>query len=289
MSSSRKMYRTSRSSSRTRVIFYFILAVILLVIAWSLSAQIIDRAILMQIYIAASILAVGVVTIDMLGLLGEHHGDGDGSDAMSDDGSDFGMDGHADFGMDGHADFSGDDDGGFGDAGDHMPFEMDSISGDDAMGSMGDDASHLDDGDSHDLSFGHGPVLEAIRYLRMFVYFCLGFGLVGLAVLFSGRPPLTSLVYSGIAGVATVLLARLFYRFQPKDTGAVLSDQELILEEGIVIVPLSDEVMGKIRVSLGMEVREVYAQAARDGESYDRGAKVRVTSLGQDCVYVEGV
>ncbi len=157
------------------------------------------------------------------------------------------------------------------------------------MGSLGDDTSHLDDGDSHDLSIGHGSVLEAIRYLRMFVYFCLGFGLVGLAMLFSDRLPLTSLIGAGIAGLATVLLARLFYRFQPKDTGNVLTDQELVLEEGVVIVPLSDEVMGKIRVSLGMEVREVYAQAAHHGEKFERGAEVRVISLGEGCVYVEGV
>lgn len=288
MTMKRSMVRRNRPRSRTRIVFYVILAIILGVIAWSLSTQLIDRAVLIQIYVAASVLAVGVVIIDMLGLLGEHHGDADGSDSMADDSSDFGFDGHSDSGADsdgdgsfGHADF--------GDTSNHGATEVDSIGGDDAMGSMGDDTSHLDDGDSHDISLGQGPVLEAIRYLRMFVYFCLGFGLVGLAALFSGRTPLNSLVFASVAGIATVMLARLFYRFQPKDTGAVLSDQELVLEQGLVIIPLSDEYMGKIRVSLGMEVREVYAKAAHTGERYERGAKVRVVSLGHDCVYVEGV
>ena len=136
---------------------------------------------------------------------------------------------------------------------------------------------------------GGGPVLEAIRYLRMFVYFCLGFGLVGVAILTSGRTAQASLLLAGLAGFGTVLLARTFYRLQPSDTGEVMSVQELLREQGTVTVPLTHEIMGKVRVQTGMQVRELYALAAEEGEEFARGDIVRIVEVSDRCMYVERV
>ena len=92
---------------------------------------------------------------------------------------------------------------------------------------------------------------------------------------------------AGAAGIGTVFLARLFYRLQPKDTGDVMSDSDLLMEHATVIVPLSHEVMGKVRATVGIEVREMYARAAHAGESYARGDTVRIIQVTEECVYVE--
>ena len=258
----------ARGGNRTRTLFFAIIALILAVIAFSLSAQIINSAALLQIYIAASILAVGVLAIDMMGLLGSQHGD----DASA--GADSGHDGGHD-GADTHDGFGSDDNGLDAGEGD--------VDGDSA------DGAPLQDVDHDSPLPGGGPVLEAIRYLRMFVYFCLGFGLIGLALLVTERTAQASLVFASAAGFGTVLVARTFYRFQPRDTGEVMSAHELLREQGTVTVPLGHEVMGKVRVQTGMQVQEVYALAAEKDREFARGDTVRIVKISDECVYVEEV
>ena len=291
MRNTRMTRRRTRSGNRTRTLFFALIAIMLGVLAFSLNAQIINSAALMQIYIAASILAVGIVVIHMLGLLGQQHGD-EGSAYDSDGGDDGGHDGgdagdHG-FGHDAASGLSEVDtpDGG--------GLDLDYAGGDDAIGSHSDggddgDTVHLHDVEHDSVATGRGPVLEAIRYLRMFVYFCLGFGLVGLALLATDRTAQASLIFASVAGVGTVLLARTFYRFQPRDTGEVMSDDELLLEQGAVIVPLDHKNMGKVRIQIGMQVHEPYALAAHEGEKYARGDMVRVIKVSDESVYVEGV
>jgi membrane protein implicated in regulation of membrane protease activity len=278
MRSMRARPRRASGGNRTRTLFFVFIAIMLGVIAFSLSAQIINSAVLMQIYIAATILGVGVVVVDMMGLLGSQHGDEGG--AYDSAGHDGGHDG-GDYGGFGHDD--GSDDGGM---------DADSAGWDDA-GDAHDAHAH-DDAPLHEVDHdsplpGGGPVLEAIRYLRMFVYFCLGFGLVGLGLLTSGRTAQASLLFAGAAGFGAVLLARAFYRFQPRGTGDVMPSTELLREQGIVTVPFSHETMGKVRVQVGMQVQEVYALAAEEGKEFARGATVRIVQVGDDCVYVEEV
>lgn len=273
--------RRASSRNRTRVIFYVIVVLMLAVIAFSLSTRVIDRAVLMQIYIATGILGVGVVLIDMMGLLGHHYGD---ETSGHDDGGNGGDDGA---GID-HGDtddvFSGDTWDGHEDLAD-----ADSTVDGAAGSHHHEEGVPLHDVDHDSLRMGGGPVLEAIRYLRMFVYFCLGFGLVGLALLTSGRTAQASLLFAGMAGIGTVLLARLFYRLQPGDTGDLLSENELLLEQGTVIVPLTDDTMGKVRIQVGMQVYEPYALAAHAGEMFVRGEKAKVVRVTDECVYVEKV
>lgn len=277
MTNMRIRRRRARSRNRTRTLFYVFLAIMLAVIALSLSAQIIDSAVLLQIYIAATILSIGVIVIDMMGFLGAQHGDDGGYDsAASDDAGYEAWD-------DGASDTAGADGGSF-----------DSEGG--AVGTGHDDAYHdphenvpLHDVDHDSVIGGRGPVLEAIRYLRMFVYFCLGFGLVGLALLTTQRTPQASLLFASMAGLGTVFLARTFYRFQPQDTGDILTSDELLMEQGVVTVPLSHDSMGQMRVQIGVQVHEPYARAAHEGESYGRGERVRIVEVSDECVFVEGV
>jgi len=88
-------------------------------------------------------------------------------------------------------------------------------------------------------------------------------------------------------GVLLALLAaRAFFRFQRRDTGAVPAEIDLLHEKAEVIVPLDDETMGKVRVSVGMSVSDVYALAAERGRHYERGDVVQIVQVADDCVHV---
>ncbi len=296
MRNTRTARRRAHSGNRTRTIFFVFLAIILGLIAFSLSSQIIDSAVLLQMYIAASVLAVGVVGIDMLGLLGAHQGD-EGGAYDPDGGHEGGHDGGYDAAANGGDGF-GDDAYGADASGVDESVRLSDTSGVDGGSVDGasihgenstDDHVPLHDVEHDSVFIGQGPVLEAIRYLRMFVYFCLGFGLIGLAMLTSGSTAQASFLFACIAGIGSVMLARTFYRLQPRDTGDVLSENELLMERGIVLVPLSHTTMGKVRVQIGMQVHEPYALSAHTEETFTRGDSVKIVEVTEKCVYVEEV
>lgn len=244
--------------TRTRLVFFAILAVMLLILAVSLSMQLIDSAALTQLFIGATIFSVGVVALDFLGIFG----DGDSSHAgePSDTGADF--------------DAGGLDDGGIDDGG---------------MGSI-DDAGGLD-GHAGDAESGHlgggSPVLSVLSYLRLFVYFCLGFGPVGWASMATGRSAASSLLLATVVGVIAVFIAQAFFRLQRSSTDSSVRDSELMLQQATVIVPLNHTDMGRVRLQMGMSIMEPYALAAHEGDSFAKGDTVRVSRVANDCVYVE--
>ena len=133
---------------------------------------------------------------------------------------------------------------------------------------------------------GAAPVLSILAYLRLFVYFCLGFGPAGWAALASGWGALGSLLLAVPVGLGAVYAARAFFRFQRQDTGAVPAEVDLLHEQAEVIVPLDDQTMGKVRVSAGMSVSDLYALSAQPGRHFERGDVVRIVEVTDDCVRV---
>ena len=252
--------------NRTRIIFFGILAVYLGVIATTLALHITSPTLTRQIFIASTIFSLGVVLLDFLGVLGGHHSGDTTGDVTA---------GH--FGVD-H------------DGGAHLD------AGHDAAGAghgHGDTASA-----NHAPAHAHGetqpaanqqtaaPFLSALTYLRLFVYFCLGFGPMGWVAMASGRSALASLALATPIGVVAVFLAQAFFRFQRRDTDSQLTAADLVGQTATVIVPLDDSTMGKVRVQVGPVVTERYALAANPGAAFEDGAQVVVTSITDECVYV---
>ena len=122
--------------------------------------------------------------------------------------------------------------------------------------------------------------------MRLFVYFCLGFGPMGLVALATGRSAIASLLLAIPVGVAAVFLAQAFFRFQRQDTDSQLTSADLVGQTGTVIVPLDDRTMGKVRILVGPVVAEQYALAAHPGAAFKTGDQVMVTSVTDECVYV---
>lgn len=155
-----------------------------------------------------------------------------------------------------------------------------------------DDAtSHHDhhDHQAHQAHHGGGvAVLSALFFLRSLVYFCLGFGPTGWVAIASGRSTAVSLIWAVPVGAVALILARLFFRFQGHDTDSSLTKQELLFQRGaIVIIPISPNNMGKIRLKVGMNVAELYALPAKPNEEFKKGDRVWITETSDDCVYVE--
>lgn len=249
---------------RRRLVFYAILAIFLSIIVASLALEFVSEQFVFQLFVATTIFAIGIIALDFIGVLGGHesaHGDEVGDLHFGGDVHDF--------------DVSLDDGGqGLDDAG----LDLD--------GDAGDlDGDH---GAIHDHVNGHAsPVLSILAYLRMFVYFCLGFGPAGWVAMATGRGALVALIVGSAVGVIATLAAQSIFRFQRSTTDSSLAQKELQFQEATVIVPLSHDTMGKVRTKIGMAVTERYALAARADARFGRGETVRIVRLGEDCVYVD--
>jgi membrane protein implicated in regulation of membrane protease activity len=244
--------------TRTRIVFFGILAVFLVIIAISLSMQIISETLLRQIFIGSAIFGVGVVFLDFLGIFGAEQGSGNGVDG--------GIDGDA--GVDGG----------------EIVFETGEGSSDfgDASGEFNGDA----DADVNGAESSFNTVLSVLTYLRLLVYFCLGFGPVGLVALLTGRSGLVALLLAVPVGVVAVFLAQAFFRFQQSDTDSSVRSNELLMREATVTVPLTHATMGRIRLQIGMSVVEQFALAEEPHAEFRRGDPVRIVRVTQECVYV---
>jgi hypothetical protein len=138
-------------------------------------------------------------------------------------------------------------------------------------------------------SDGHGgahSLLFLLRNLRLAVYFCVGFGVLGLAAEFTGSGLIGALSWAGVGGVACAFLARAFFRFQSRDVDSSLREHELLAQPAKVIIPLSGKDMGKIRARLGQLTVERYALAESADESYTQDESVEIVRITDECVYV---
>lgn len=262
---------------RTRLLFFILLGVFLVILGSALLGQVVDSNFLTQLFIAATIFSLGVLVIDFLGLLGSHD---DGSADHVDDVTHL-EGGHA---LD-HAGWL-EHDHGADDGGDFHAFDHTDV--DDA--SMAHAAEALDaQADSDDALSHQGDtaILTWIKYMRWSVYFCLGFGPVGWISMAAGRSAGWALMVAALAGVATVALAQVFFRFRPSDTGAVPSPEEMMWEQATVTIPLSHTRLGRVRLTQGMIVQEPFALAVAEGVEFRTGDQVRIVRVTDKCVYVE--
>jgi membrane protein implicated in regulation of membrane protease activity len=257
--------------TRTRVIFFIVIGLIVLILAFSLLTQLIDVELLTQLFIGATIFGVGIVAVDLLGLLGGGSDAGEGDTAS--DGGDAGDAGDTGDGADS------------GEAGDLEA--GDTGAGGQAWTPTGDEEGGSGHTKTGQLGTAGNPLLLVLTYLRMFVYFCLGFGPVGWFALAGGRNPTGALALATLTGVAAVFVAQAFFRFQRRVTDSTVRDEELVRQSATVLVALDHTTMGRVRVQLGMSVLEPYARAVHAGDSFRKGDIVRIVEVTDEIVYVE--
>jgi membrane protein implicated in regulation of membrane protease activity len=152
-----------------------------------------------------------------------------------------------------------------------------------AGGHAGD---HSHAGHENGQNGSHTPLLSVLRYVRMGVYFLLGFGPLGLVAQAAGIGGLASLIWAVPGGIAAAWLARAFFRFQQRDLDSTVRDEDLLFERARVIVPLSRTTMGKVRIKLGQAIVERYALAEDEEEGFRTDEVVEIVRVEDDCVYV---
>jgi hypothetical protein len=161
----------------------------------------------------------------------------------------------------------------------------------DMLGLFGDEGGESNGGTATDTEIQGvggeaGPFLSILRYLRTGVYFCLGFGPLGIVAEFLGASRLGSLAWAIAGGIVSAALARLVFRFQQHDVDSSIREDELLLERARVIVPLSHTTMGKVRVQMGQVIVERYALAEETWETFRTDDLVDIVRVTDDCVYV---
>ncbi len=210
---------------------------------------------LSQIYLASTIFSVGVVVLDLFGLLGQ---DGDDVEVSS---SDFAITGNS---------------------GDLSIGEDDSV--DSGLENAVEKNVVLTDNPDSALSIS---VLSLLTHLRNLVYFGLGFGPMGLFSWVTNNSGLKSLVWSIPTGICATILARLFFRFQQSETDSSLKPQEILFQQATVTIPISHSQMGKIRMQIGMNITERYAFAKLPKEAFSKDEVVWITEITDEYVFVE--
>ena len=225
---------------------------------------------LTSIYIASAIFGAGVTVIDMLGILGDlFHESGGAHDAGS----------HGD-----HGGFHGDHGGAHGD--------HDAAIGDHAGEHAGEHAeglTHADKGSAaaHETYVERNVLGQILSIARSVVHFSLGFGPVGLFAVATGRGTLASLAWSVPVGVVAMIGGRLLRQLQRQRLDSQLTDADMIMERGEVLVSIGKGQIGKVRLLVEGVYAERYARAHDSAKSLPVGASVRVVDVSEECVYVE--
>ncbi len=152
-------------------------------------------------------------------------------------------------------------------------------------GSGDSDAGEVDNAPSSE-GLGRG-IIDLLRYIRTFIYFCAGFGPTGLVAGLFGYGTWSKFLWALGTGAIVAILARALFRLQHHDLDSSIAQHELLAERAEVTVPIADGKMGKVRLRIGVSVIEKFAIAAEPTNSFPRGARVRIIETNNDCVTVE--
>ena len=129
-------------------------------------------------------------------------------------------------------------------------------------------------------------LFKLLWYARLTVYFSLGFGPVGLVAVLVGMEAWTSLLLSIPTGLAAGGLIVGVLRLQQREFDSSIRENDLSGRTAEVIVSIYPGELGKVRVYLEQLNRERYARGEEEGTVYEKGQRVTVTRVRDDCVYV---
>lgn len=174
--------------------------------------------------------------------------------------------------------FGGDDDGADPDSGGEDSGGEDS-GGEDGGG---EDAGDLG-GEDQAVVLTHANkgriVYKLLNLLRLFVYFCVGFGAVGVFGVLTNNPFGKTLIFSSLTGAALIAIVKVISRLQNKVTDSQLKEGELLFAEAEVIVSIAPGKLGKVRVKTGGTYHDLFAKGEDVKKSYGKGSTVYVVDI----------
>ncbi|WP_110686385.1 NfeD family protein [Salinicola aestuarinus] len=211
-----------------------------------------DDNLLMGIYAALGLFGLGVIVAESVGL-SAGDGDPDGGDAPAQDGALANGDAGADGG-----DTQGD--------------------GADGVASRGGQYSRSIRAGRH--------IFQLLFLLRLFIYFCAGFGPMGLIATLRGEPLMTGLAWAVPSGLFVMVCAWAILKFQQREYDSSITDDELVGREGHVTIAIHPNETGRVRVAFGQLTRDRYAKADSH-KVLAKGTPVRIVTVNAADVSVE--
>jgi hypothetical protein len=123
-----------------------------------------------------------------------------------------------------------------------------------------DDAGHIDGDAGHD---DHGGGLWALFSIRTLAFGAFAFGATGLLGRLAGWSTITSLSLASALGAGTWLgVGALFTYLKRSQSGALLSDSSWIGSEAVLVLPFGRDGVGRIALSAGGQMTELFARRA---------------------------
>ncbi len=238
---------------------------------------------LLPLYVATAVFGVGITLADLLGAFSHLTHDGGGHDGGGHDAGGHGFGTHDLAGHD--AAQAAAHDIGTHDTGGH-----------EAVHDVAHDGSH--DGSAHhdgesagstvaqDARMRGSGLMTAMGVARSVVYFCLGFGPVGLFALTQYKSSATTLLWSIPVGAVVMVGTRLLRRVASREISSDITAEDLLMERGVVTVTIGRGEMGKVRVTVGGSYADWYARSKGD-TPLKEGTRIRVVDVTDECVYVE--
>ncbi|WP_251977188.1 NfeD family protein [Salinicola avicenniae] len=219
----------------------------------------IDDGLILGIYVTLSLFGLGVIAAESLGLSGSDNDTGDAHNGGSDNG--------------------GSDNGGH-DNGGHHHAAGDSTPGDgaDGVASRGGQYSRSIRAGRH--------VFKLLFLLRLFIYFCAGFGPMGLIATLRGESLSSGLLWAVPAGLFVMVCAWAILKFQQREYDSSIADDELVGREGHVTITIHPNEIGRVRIAFAQLTRERYARADHD-VPIPKGTRIRVIAVNTSDVTVE--
>lgn len=115
--------------------------------------------------------------------------------------------------------------------------------------------------------------------MRFWTFALACFGMSGTIMDILGTSPVVSAPIAAITGIALGWgVAYVFHRLKRDSVSSNTSSTSLLNQEGFAILPVSKELKGKIRLSLGTEVMDLVA-TTNDPMPIERGEKIMVVSV----------
>ncbi|MAA79371.1 MAG: hypothetical protein CL916_08930 [Deltaproteobacteria bacterium] len=113
--------------------------------------------------------------------------------------------------------------------------------------------------------------------MRFWTFGLASFGMTGTILDFLDPTSSLTLPISIVMGISIGwVIAYLFHTLKKEKVSSITSTKEMISEEGTVILPIKSGSMGKIRISLGGEVVDLFA---RSNETIERGETILVVHM----------
>lgn len=214
---------------------------------------------LLPIYISTGIFGLGVILIDMFGILGHGHHDGSSD-------SDDSIDHDFDHSSDHDTDHSGNNDSGYSEYQDGSQEHYSVI--------------------AHDNIKSVSLIFQLLFILRCFVYFSIGFGLVGFILTVFSKMNSASLLFSMPTGIVTMTGAIMLRRLQRTNLDSQVTMKELETSNAEILVSVKKGQIGKARILYKGIYVDRYVKAIDNNKEFKTGDKVQVVKVEDDILYI---